>query len=114
MRAVTFQSMARMSSPGRYSRTSTNSMPVPLNVERYSPTKVVLMILRVWSSIWRSFFTNSGESIPSSSGARAAAVPAGTDRSRDLDRSQDLLDHVVGGHLLGLGLVGEDDAVAQD
>ena len=30
MRAVTFQSMVRMSSPGWYSRTSSKAMPVPL------------------------------------------------------------------------------------
>ena len=30
MRAVTFQSIVRTSSPGRYSRTSANSMPRPL------------------------------------------------------------------------------------
>jgi hypothetical protein len=33
VRAVTFQSMERMSSPGTYSRTSWNSMPWPLNTE---------------------------------------------------------------------------------
>ena len=32
-RAVTFQSMERTSSPGRYSRTSSNSMPRPLKTE---------------------------------------------------------------------------------
>ena len=37
MRAVTFQSMERTSSPGWYSRTSANSMPCPLNTEWYSP-----------------------------------------------------------------------------
>ncbi len=33
-RAVTFQSMKRTSSPGMYSRTSANSIPVPRNTER--------------------------------------------------------------------------------
>src|SRR5262245_48263552 len=37
MRAVTFQSMVRMSSPGWYSRTSSKAMPVPLKTLRYSP-----------------------------------------------------------------------------
>ena len=37
VRAVTFQSIARMSSPGTYGRTSSNSMPRPLNTERYAP-----------------------------------------------------------------------------
>jgi hypothetical protein len=35
MRAVTFQSMVRMSSPGTYSRTSSNSMPWPLKTLWY-------------------------------------------------------------------------------
>jgi hypothetical protein len=64
MRAVTFQSIERTSSPGRYSRTSMNSMPCPLNVDLYSPTNVELMIFRVRSSMRRSFFKNSAESIP--------------------------------------------------
>src|SRR5882724_199480 len=37
MRAVTFQSMERTSSPGWYSRTSSNDKPVPLKTEWYSP-----------------------------------------------------------------------------
>ena len=37
MRAVTFQSMSRMSSPGWYWRTSENAMPRPLNTEWYCP-----------------------------------------------------------------------------
>src|SRR5580765_5748745 len=120
MRAVTFQSMVRMSSPGRYSRMSTNSMPVPLNVERYSPTKVVLMILRVCRSIWRSLRRISGDSMRSGSGltwAGRATGPrrgcAGAGTSRDFDRGQDALDHVIGGQLLRLGLVGQDDAVPE-
>ncbi len=42
MRAVTFQSMVRTSSPGRYSRTSLNSMPLPLKTQWYSPKKSIL------------------------------------------------------------------------
>ena len=34
VRAVTFQSIARTSSPGTYGRTSSNSMPRPLNTDR--------------------------------------------------------------------------------
>ena len=37
MRAVTFQSIVRISSPGWYSRTSSNSMPRPRNTLRYCP-----------------------------------------------------------------------------
>ena len=50
-RAVTFQSIARMSSPGWYSRTSENSSPRPLNTERYSPLKSDSTSPRVRSSI---------------------------------------------------------------
>src|SRR6267154_1191085 len=121
MRAVTFQSMARMSSPARYSRTSTNSMPVPLNVERYSPTNVVLMILRVWSSIWRSCLRNSGDSMGrvraaarGESAFRPSSLGLSAGRSWNFDRGEDLLDHVVGCQLFGFRLVREDDAVAQD
>ena len=35
MRAVTFQSMMRISSPGWYCRTSENAMPRPLKTEWY-------------------------------------------------------------------------------
>jgi hypothetical protein len=38
-RAVTFQSIFRMSSPYEYSRTSENSIPRPLKTEWYSPEK---------------------------------------------------------------------------
>ena len=37
VRAVTFQSIVRMSSPGWYSRTSSNSMPRPRNTLLYWP-----------------------------------------------------------------------------
>jgi hypothetical protein len=40
VRAVTFQSMARMSSPGMYSRTSSNWIPRPLNTLSYWPAKL--------------------------------------------------------------------------
>src|SRR5687768_2361868 len=56
MRAVTFQSMLRTSSPCWYSRTSENSIPCPLNTERYSPEKSELTSPRVRSSrslTWR-------------------------------------------------------------
>src|SRR5881227_3662768 len=44
IRAVTFQSMERTSSPGWYSRTSSNDRPVPLKTEWYSPPS------RVWTA----------------------------------------------------------------
>src|SRR4051794_15575552 len=44
MRAVTFQSIDRTSSPGWYSRTSSKERPVPLKTEWYSPPS------RVWTA----------------------------------------------------------------
>src|SRR5262245_26288135 len=41
IRAVTFQSIDRTSSPGWYSRTSSNDSPVPLKTEWYSPPSSV-------------------------------------------------------------------------
>ena len=46
-RAVTFQSMVRTSSPGMYSRTSSKSMPRPLNTEWYAPARLSLTMRRV-------------------------------------------------------------------
>jgi hypothetical protein len=83
MRAVTFQSMARTSSPGWYSRTSANSIPCPLNTERYSPAKAELTRPRVRSSMsrtWRS--TSAGTMLAPAASARtwcasaACAAPA--------------------------------------
>ena len=50
MRAVTFQSMLRISSPGWYSRTSWNSMPWPRNTLAYSPpnTESTARRARIW------------------------------------------------------------------
>src|SRR5256886_6874174 len=51
IRADTFQSIARKSSPCWYSRTSANSIPWPRKTERYSPVNSVLTRVRVRSSI---------------------------------------------------------------
>ena len=53
MRAVTFQSIARMSSPGTYSRTSSNSMPWPLKTLWYWPANTSDTMCDVRISIWR-------------------------------------------------------------
>ena len=55
IRAVTFQSTVRTSSPGWYSRTSANSIPLPLNTEWYSPEKTVSTRFRVRISMRRTF-----------------------------------------------------------
>ena len=59
-RAVTFQSMARTSSPGWYSRTSENSSPRPLKIEWYSPLKSDSTRPRVVSSMRCSWAVTSG------------------------------------------------------
>lgn len=59
IRAVTFQSIARTSSPGWYSRTSSKSIPWPLNAEWYWPASVSSTRRRVRSSIWRIFLSSS-------------------------------------------------------
>ena len=56
VRAVTFQSISRTSSPGEYSRTSSKSMPRPLKTEWYSPASASVTSRRVRSSTWRTFF----------------------------------------------------------
>ena len=53
MRAVTFQSMVRTSSPGWYSRTSSKSMPAPLKAEWYWPANESDTSRRVRISICR-------------------------------------------------------------
>ena len=59
VRAVTFQSIVRTSSPGRYSRTSANSMPRPLKTLWYWPANRSLTrwLVRIW--ILRTAFSCS-------------------------------------------------------
>ena len=73
-RAVTFQSMLRTSSPGKYSRTSENSIPLPRNTARYSPRKRSLTSLREWISIRRIRFRSSGVSGPRVDSLEIAAM----------------------------------------
>src|SRR5690349_6738270 len=98
VRAVTFQSIARTSSPGTYGRTSSNSMPRPLNTERYAPaiTSATCRPVTNWMRL------------------TAWAISAGsTGDLRNRDVLQDLRDHVIGGLALRLRLVADEDAVAQ-
>jgi hypothetical protein len=53
VRAETFQSMARTSSPGAYGRTSLNAMPRPLKTEWYWPPRVSSTARRVAISMRR-------------------------------------------------------------
>src|SRR6185436_6167192 len=97
MRAETFQSMRRMSSPGMYSRTSEKAMPRPLNTEWYCPAIRSRTSRSVTISILRIFLSSSRVSMG----------------LRHFDALEQLADDVLRGHLLGLGLVGDDDPVAE-
>ena len=59
MRAVTFQSMSRTSSPNWYSRTSANDMPRPLKAEWYSPANMLLVKALVLISKRLTLLSNS-------------------------------------------------------
>ena len=62
-RAVTFQSMSRISSPYWYSLTSEKAIPRPLKAEWYSPAKILFDSPLVLISIWRTRFKISLVSI---------------------------------------------------
>ncbi len=112
MRAVTFQSMERTSSPGWYSRTSSNSIPCPLKTLWYSPEKTSLTRRRVVISMRRTFLRTSAtlrSDVSVADGLRSASRMG----SGNLDVVEDSLQHRFRIQLLGLRLVGEDDAVAQ-
>src|SRR5205085_9766813 len=112
MRAVTFQSMLRTSSPAWYSRTSANSIPCPLKTERYSPVKSELTRPRVLSSMSFTCRRISGGT-PRVGGAESGRCAAslmfrvacalGVERgftlesalSRRQNRSEGLISHVV-------------------
>ncbi len=59
VRAETFQSIVRTSSPIWYGRTSANSIPRPLNAEWYSPPNTSSTSPRVRTSTWRIFLNSS-------------------------------------------------------
>src|SRR5688572_6969039 len=131
MRAVTFQSMLRTSSPIWYSRTSENSIPCPLKTERYSPEKREFTSPRVWSSrslTWRRMSDGTpalGAGIGRASDVRcprqvaagmtplclrATTIPL----SRTLDAAEDLLYDILARDLLRLRLVCRQHPVAED
>src|SRR5262252_4741891 len=105
MREVTFQSIVRMSSPGVYSRTSSNSMPRPLKTEWYSPASDSFTSRLVRISIRLTFFRISWE-------VRSMTwSPGGT--LRHFQAVQDALHDRLGRHILRFRLVGQQDAVPQ-
>src|SRR6202166_1732793 len=102
-RAVTFQSMVRTSSPGLYSRTSSKSMPRPLNTEWYSPARLSLTMRRVRISNCR---------MPLMMALVDLVVSAGM-RSGHGESVEDLANHVLGADVFGLGFVSHGYTVAQ-
>src|SRR5215467_10432387 len=108
MRAVTFQSMRRTSSPAMYCRTSEKAIPRPLKTEWYWPAIRSRTRRSVTISILRMRLSSSRGSIGDS-------VAYGTSRGRlwDFDPLEQLADHRLAGHLLGLRLVGQDHPVAE-
>src|ERR1700726_3737960 len=102
-RAVTFQSMVRTSSPGVYSRTSSKSMPRPLNTEWYSPARLSLTMRRVRISNCR---------MPLMMALVDLVVSAGM-RSGHGESVENLADHVLGADVFSFGFVGHRDAVPQ-
>src|SRR5687768_12099255 len=106
--------MERTSSPGRYSRTSANSIPCPLKLERYSPLKREFTIRRVRSSTCRTWRSSSVEA--GAVGAMGPRRRASISRwsSRYGDGLEDSTYDIVGGDFLRLGLVCGDDSMTQD
>src|SRR5437867_1247271 len=100
--------MVRTSSPGVYSRTSSNSIPLPLKTEWYSPASDSFTSRLVRISIRRILLRISWE-VGSICGISPEWRP-----SRHFDGVQDPLDDRFRGHLLCFRLVGQKNAVTQD
>src|SRR6476619_2971130 len=118
MRAVTFQSIDRTSSPGWYSRTSANSIPCPLNTERYSPVNSEFTRPRVRNSRSLTCRRISGGTpllavLLADAAVPRVAVLTEPPSSRALDFRQHARDDLVARHFLGLGLEGREDTVPQ-
>src|SRR4029079_4845164 len=119
MRAVTFQSIDRTSSPGWYSRTSANSMPWPLNTERYSPVNSEFTSPRVRNSRSITCRRISGGTpllavlLAEDADLLRTIVLTEPPSSRALDLREDARDDLVARHLLGLGLEGGEYTMTQ-
>src|SRR5205823_2924521 len=107
IRAVTFQSMLRISSPGSYSRTSSKSSPEPRKTLRYVPMSAASARIRALISTCLTSRRTSGGTCP-----RCAAVAGLTLRDRYV--VEDATDDDLGCDLLRLSLVGHDEPVPHD
>src|SRR5262245_4629237 len=95
-----------MSSPGMYSRTSEKAMPEPLKTEWYCPAIRSRTRRSVTISMVRIFLSSSRVSMNGNHRRRRRVL-------RHFDLLEQLAHHRLGGHLLGLRLVGEDHPVAE-
>src|SRR6185437_7121573 len=107
--------MVRTSSPGMYSRTSENSMPCPLNTERYSPENNASTSPRVLSSTRFTCLRISGE-IRTGRGTGASLGAARRFRRlstllRGWYRVENARHDVVARHILSLRLVRDQNSV---
>src|SRR6266568_7964785 len=107
MRAVTFQSMLRISSPGSYSRTSSKSSPEPRKTLRYVPMSASSARIRALISTCLTSRRTSGGTPP-----RCGAVGAVMLGNRYV--VEDATDDDLGCDLLRLRLVGDDEPVPHD
>src|SRR5712691_8748808 len=107
IRAVTFQSMLRMSSPASYSRTSSKSRPDPRNTLRYVPTSASSARMRALISTCLTTRRTSGGT---GSARRTAACVMSGDRNVVEDPADDNLRR----DLLRLGFVRDDEPMAHD
>src|SRR3989449_8005810 len=108
IRAVTFQSMVRISSPGSYSRTSSKSRPKPRKTLRYVPTIASSARMRALISTCLTSRSTSGgmRSLWCRSIVRVI--------SGDRDVVENASDDDLRGDLLRLRLVRHDQPMAHD
>src|SRR5438094_10347602 len=104
MRAVTFQSMLRISSPGSYSRTSSKSSPEPRKTLRYVPMSASSARIRALISTCLTSRRTSGGTCP-----RCGAVAAVTLGDRYV--VEDATDEHLGCDLLRISFVLDDEQV---
>src|SRR3954469_23802311 len=104
VRAVTFQSIARMSSPGWYSRRFARSIPVPRNSVPYSP----------WSRPSRRRTTVQSRRWTTRSGAGGNGGMVAERDGRRGDALEDRREDPVGRDVVRQRLVREDEPVAHD
>src|SRR5437762_13692791 len=107
IRAVTSQSMLRISSPGSYSRTASKSSPEPRKTLRYVPMSASSARIRALISTCLTSRRTSGGTCP-----RCGAVAAVTLGDRYV--VEDATDDHLGCDLLRLRLVRDDEPVPHD